>query len=102
MDRSRIDAHVPRRYVRFGVRARRNTPRLECCWVVICSVLFRVDLLPGKLRAHLLSSDLTYLSRFQCIFTLGTKNLGVYTKRGSGLIVMVRNSIFCSCSFALD
>ena len=26
----------------------------------------------------------------QCIFTLGTKNLGIYTKRGSGLVVMVR------------
>lgn len=26
----------------------------------------------------------------QCIFTLGTKNLGIYTKKGSGLIVMVR------------
>lgn len=25
----------------------------------------------------------------QCIFTLGTKNLGVHTKKGSGLIVMV-------------
>ena len=26
---------------------------------------------------------------YPCIFTLGTKNLGVHTKRGSGLIVMV-------------
>lgn len=26
--------------------------------------------------------------REQCIFTLGTKNLGRYTKKGSGLIVM--------------
>lgn len=26
---------------------------------------------------------------YPCIFTLGTKNLGKYTKRGSGLIVMV-------------
>lgn len=26
----------------------------------------------------------------QCIFTLATKNLGIYTKWGSGLIVMVR------------
>ncbi|XP_006460935.1 hypothetical protein AGABI2DRAFT_204277 [Agaricus bisporus var. bisporus H97] len=25
---------------------------------------------------------------YPCIFTLGTKNLGIYTKRGSGLIVM--------------
>ena len=31
------------------------------------------------------------VSTFQCIFTLGTKNLGVHTKQGSGLIVMVRN-----------
>ncbi len=29
------------------------------------------------------------LKLVQCIFTLGTKNLGPYTKRGSGLIVMV-------------
>ena len=26
---------------------------------------------------------------YPCIFTLGTKDLGVHTKRGSGLIVMV-------------
>ena len=29
---------------------------------------------------------------YPCIFTLGTKNLGKYTKKGSGLIVMVRLS----------
>lgn len=34
---------------------------------------------------------------FQCIFTLGTKNLGLHTKRGSGLIVMVGPSICWPC-----
>ena len=32
---------------------------------------------------------LLILMHLKCIFTLGTKNLGVHTKRGSGLIVMV-------------
>ena len=41
---------------------------------------------------------------YQVIFTLGTKNLGRHTKRGSGLIVMVRSyagptgaSGYCCC-----
>lgn len=34
---------------------------------------------------------------FPCIFTLGTKNLGKYTKKGSGLMVMVNPFHVLTC-----
>lgn len=37
---------------------------------------------------------------YPCIFTLGTKNLGVHTKKGSSLIVMVCCSLSASYLFA--
>jgi FHS family L-fucose permease-like MFS transporter len=36
--------------------------------------------------------DIAHQVAVQCIFTLGTKGLGPHTKRGSGLIVMVRGA----------
>lgn len=58
----------------------------------ICPVLLRVNLLPCELHRFLKqgrNSQGYSPFCFKCIFTLGTKNLGVHTKQGSGLIVMV-------------
>lgn len=54
-------------------------------------VLFFYESICYPVSRVLQSGDNTRLnkSRLKCIFTLATKNLGVFTKRGSGLIVMV-------------
>jgi FHS family L-fucose permease-like MFS transporter len=62
----------------------------------LLSVLLRIYLLPCT-SLFFLSYNL-FLMCFQCIFTLGTKNLGVHTKRGSGLIVMVGPLVYWLCS----
>lgn len=91
MDRSSTHAHNPRSHVCVGVYACCYTSRLGGSRILICAILFRVNLLPSKCCRNVGKCALLTWIGFQCIFTLGTKNLGVYTKRGSGLIVMVRS-----------
>jgi len=54
-----------------------------------CLFTLLVSLVPGRAGVGFLFCLFFFESIcYPCIFTLGTKNLGVHTKRGSGLIVM--------------
>ncbi|KAF5351952.1 hypothetical protein D9756_007434 [Leucocoprinus leucothites] len=57
--------------------------------VMCCMFSLLVALIPGRPGVGFLFCLFFFESIcYPCIFTLGTKNLGVHTKRGSGLIVM--------------
>lgn len=60
--------------------------------------LFFFESICYPVRLFLFLNYTSFIVYFQCIFTLGTKNLGVHTKRGSGLIVMVSPLVFWLCS----
>ncbi|PFH52032.1 hypothetical protein AMATHDRAFT_74530 [Amanita thiersii Skay4041] len=57
---------------------------VSCSVFCLCTALLKGNSGIGCLFALFFFESICY----PCIFTLGTKNLGVYTKRGSGLIVM--------------
>ncbi|KAF8629189.1 hypothetical protein AX17_005774 [Amanita inopinata Kibby_2008] len=57
---------------------------IGCCVFCLCTALVKGNAGIGCLFALYFFESICY----PCIFTLGTKNLGIYTKRGSGLIVM--------------
>ncbi|KAF9445908.1 MFS general substrate transporter [Macrolepiota fuliginosa MF-IS2] len=62
---------------------------LSCYGLACCLFSLLVALVPGRPGVGFLFTLFFFESIcYPCIFTLGTKNLGVHTKRGSGLIVM--------------